>query len=103
MYINNVLSSLLFNTVPGPEDAEYSCATWKRVPTTLEVIFALALPYTPPASPVGAFLWRKRVWFESTFALTMLQPWEKLCLCASCVCLSLCCRANEHGRRGYEQ
>ena len=80
MYISNVISSLLFNTVPGPEDSEYSCAAWKRVPTTLEVIFALALPYRPPESPVGAFLWRKRVWFESTFALTMLQPWEKLCL-----------------------
>ena len=78
MYISNVISSLLFNTVPGPEDSEYSCAAWKRVPTTLEVIFALALPYRPPESPVGAFLWRKRVWFESTFALTMLQPWEKV-------------------------
>ncbi|KII85326.1 hypothetical protein PLICRDRAFT_144982 [Plicaturopsis crispa FD-325 SS-3] len=36
--------------------------------------------YRPPNSRVGAFLWRRRMWFESTFALSMLEPWEKLLL-----------------------
>ncbi|KAJ7054074.1 hypothetical protein C8F01DRAFT_1163803 [Mycena amicta] len=29
-----------------------------------------------PESAVGVFLWRRRMWFESTF------PWEKILLCA---------------------
>ena len=89
MYISNVISSLLFNTVPGPEDSEYSCAAWKRVPTTLEVIFALALPYRPPESPVGAFLWRWRFWLETTIGLSLLEPWEKLLTCTSSASPSL--------------
>lgn len=28
-------------------------------------------------SPVRKFLWRKRVWFESTFALSVMEPWER--------------------------
>ncbi|GJE93985.1 serine palmitoyltransferase small subunit-like domain-containing protein [Phanerochaete sordida] len=63
-----------------PETSEYSLPAWKRVPTTADVLFSLALPYRPPESSLGAYLWRKRVWFESTFALTMLQPWEKMML-----------------------
>ena len=46
----------------------------------LLVLFGLALPYRPPESSLGAFLWRRRLWFETTFALSMLQPWEKLVL-----------------------
>lgn len=30
-------------------------------------------------SPVRIFLWKKRVWFESTFALSVMEPWERLC------------------------
>ncbi|KAJ7793935.1 hypothetical protein B0H14DRAFT_133818 [Mycena olivaceomarginata] len=53
---------------------------------------ALAPPaYLPPAKPdhsftkkptskLGVFFWRRRMWFESTFALSMLEPWEKLLL-----------------------
>jgi hypothetical protein len=26
------------------------------------------------------FLWRQRMWFESTFVLSMLEPWEKVLL-----------------------
>ena len=81
MYFQNVVSSLLYNTVATPEQAEYSCATWKSTPTLFEVVFGFALPYSPPKSAVGKFLWRKRMWLETTFALSMLQPWEKLCLC----------------------
>ncbi|KIP01632.1 hypothetical protein PHLGIDRAFT_80323 [Phlebiopsis gigantea 11061_1 CR5-6] len=46
----------------------------------MDVLFGLALPYKAPESSVGAYLWRKRLWFETTFALSMMQPWEKLVL-----------------------
>lgn len=68
------------HSTPAPEDCEYSIATWKHVPTTTEVLFNLRLPYQPPTSAVGAYIWRKRLWVETTFALTMMQPWEKLIL-----------------------
>ncbi|EKM53101.1 uncharacterized protein PHACADRAFT_52265, partial [Phanerochaete carnosa HHB-10118-sp] len=32
----------------------------------------------PPKSPVGAFFWRRRVWFETTMGLSVLEPWEKV-------------------------
>ncbi|KAI0700660.1 hypothetical protein C8T65DRAFT_557644, partial [Cerioporus squamosus] len=54
-----------------------SYAEWKREPTTTQVLFSLNLPYRPPRSLVGNFFWRRRVWLEVTFALSMLQPWEK--------------------------
>ncbi|KAH7340697.1 hypothetical protein B0J17DRAFT_652436 [Rhizoctonia solani] len=31
-----------------------------------------------PSSAVKRFLWRRQIWFESTFALSMLEPWEKM-------------------------
>jgi len=34
--------------------------------------------YRPPKSALGAFLWRRKMWVEATFALSMLEPWEKL-------------------------
>ncbi|TFK37000.1 hypothetical protein BDQ12DRAFT_685656 [Crucibulum laeve] len=33
-----------------------------------------------PKSALGVFLWRRRMWFESTFVLSMLEPWEKIML-----------------------
>ncbi|SJK97218.1 uncharacterized protein ARMOST_00469 [Armillaria ostoyae] len=33
----------------------------------------------PPKSKV-AFFWRWRIWFEATFAFTVLEPWEKMVL-----------------------
>ncbi|KAF9465887.1 hypothetical protein BDZ94DRAFT_1132914, partial [Collybia nuda] len=33
-----------------------------------------------PTSKIGIFFWRRRVWFESTFVLSMLEPWEKVML-----------------------
>jgi len=68
------------NCTHTPEKSEYSLPAWKRVPTTMDVLFSLALPYRPPESSLGAYIWRKRLWFETTFALSMLQPWEKLVL-----------------------
>ncbi|THH20822.1 hypothetical protein EUX98_g8506 [Antrodiella citrinella] len=56
----------------------YSAAEWKRQPTTAEVIFGLELPYRAPDNFIGSLLWRWRLWFEATFALSMLQPWEKV-------------------------
>ncbi|KNZ75908.1 hypothetical protein J132_00921 [Termitomyces sp. J132] len=35
-----------------------------------------------PQSPIAIFFWRRRIWFESTFVSSMLEPWEKILLCA---------------------
>ncbi|KAG7446525.1 uncharacterized protein BT62DRAFT_1076079 [Guyanagaster necrorhizus] len=32
----------------------------------------------PPKSKVSFFFWRWRIWFEATFALTVMEPWEKI-------------------------
>jgi len=55
-----------------------SCTEWKREPSTYDVFFGLELPYQPPKGVVGGFVWRRRVWLETTFALSMMQPWEKV-------------------------
>lgn len=54
---------------------------WKRQPTTTETLFAIDLPYRPPKSAVGAFLWRRRFWLETTWGLSLLEPWEKILVC----------------------
>ncbi|ELU43916.1 hypothetical protein AG1IA_02054 [Rhizoctonia solani AG-1 IA] len=36
-----------------------------------------------PSSAVKRFLWRRQIWFESTFALSMLEPWEKILISES--------------------
>ncbi|KAH0579051.1 hypothetical protein H2248_003210 [Termitomyces sp. 'cryptogamus'] len=33
-----------------------------------------------PQSPIAIFFWRRRIWFESTFVSSMLEPWEKILL-----------------------
>ncbi len=63
---------------PAYYSAAMSQAEWKREPTTMQVLCGPQLPYRPPRSLVGKFLWRARVWLEVTFALSMLQPWEKV-------------------------
>ncbi|KAI0794891.1 hypothetical protein C8Q75DRAFT_730737 [Abortiporus biennis] len=65
-------------TVIPPHKAAMSYESWTRVPSTADVLFQLELPYTSPKSALGRCLWRWRVWFEITFALSMLQPWEKV-------------------------
>lgn len=50
---------------------------WKSTPTTAAVLFGIEMPYRPPRNPVGAFLWRRRVWLETTTGLSLLEPWEK--------------------------
>ena len=47
-------------------------------PSTVAVMTSLSLSNQPPTSAVGAFVWRCRMWFECTFAFTMLEPWEKI-------------------------
>jgi len=37
-----------------------------------------------PSSKLGIFFWRQRMWFESTFVFSMLEPWEKIMLCKTC-------------------
>lgn len=56
----------------------YSVAEWTRQPSSFEAIFGLELPYKPPKNPIAAHVWRWRLWGEVTFALSMLEPWEKL-------------------------
>ena len=51
---------------------------WKSTPSTAAVLFGVEMPYRPPVNPVGAFLWRRRVWVETTTGLSLLEPWEKL-------------------------
>ncbi|KAF9791878.1 hypothetical protein BJ322DRAFT_1026029 [Thelephora terrestris] len=47
-------------------------------PSTISILTSLSLPCRPPTSAFGAFVWRCRMWFECTFAFTMLEPWEKI-------------------------
>ena len=55
-----------------------SPADWKRTPTTMEAVFGVELPYRPPKHPLAAFLWRQRLLLETTFGLSVLEPWEKV-------------------------
>ncbi|KAI9066156.1 hypothetical protein FKP32DRAFT_1674114 [Trametes sanguinea] len=55
-----------------------SLEDWKRTPTTADTIFGVHLPLRPPKNPVGAYLWRWRVWFETTSGLVVFEPWEKI-------------------------
>ncbi|KAI0354047.1 hypothetical protein OH77DRAFT_1457071 [Trametes cingulata] len=55
-----------------------SLEDWKRVPTTASALFGIDLPYRPPKNRVGAFLWRWRLWIETTIGLSLLEPWEKI-------------------------
>ncbi|KAI9450583.1 hypothetical protein F5148DRAFT_945309, partial [Russula earlei] len=38
----------------------------------------LSLDYKPPRSASRHFFWRWRMWFETTFALSMFEGWEKI-------------------------
>ena len=64
-----------------------SYGEWKREPSAWDILFRLHLPYRPPRSKLAAFLWRRRLWVETTFALSMMQPWEKIVVGACCPCL----------------
>ncbi|WVQ67625.1 uncharacterized protein L199_005828 [Kwoniella botswanensis] len=37
------------------------------------------MPHYPPRPPPGIrrLIWNQRIWIESTFATSMMQPWEK--------------------------
>ncbi|KAI0777970.1 hypothetical protein BC629DRAFT_1441192 [Irpex lacteus] len=62
---------------------------WKHTPTVAETVFALDLPYRPPTNPIGALIWRKRMWVETTLGLSLLEPWEKLMTLLLFYCLLL--------------
>ena len=47
----------------------HSAAEWRRRPTTLEVVLAPHLPYCAPGTQFGAYWWRCRMRFETTFAM----------------------------------
>ncbi|KAF8342664.1 uncharacterized protein EI90DRAFT_3029791, partial [Cantharellus anzutake] len=34
--------------------------------------------YVKERGPFREFIFRRRIWFETTFVLSMLEPWEKL-------------------------
>jgi hypothetical protein len=42
-----------------------------------------SLVYKPPRSATRRFFWRWRILLESTFALTMVEGWEKILIGAS--------------------
>jgi hypothetical protein len=44
----------------------------------------LALVYKPPKTTLRHFIWRWRMLFESTFALSMFEGWEKILIGTSC-------------------
>jgi Small subunit of serine palmitoyltransferase-like len=46
--------------------------------TTSLFTMDLSLAYKPPHSTFKRFIWRWRMWFESTFALSMFEGWEKI-------------------------
>jgi hypothetical protein len=39
--------------------------------------------YEAPSNPVAYGLWRVQMWAESTFALSMMERWEKVLICES--------------------
>ncbi|KAI0031326.1 hypothetical protein K488DRAFT_71491 [Vararia minispora EC-137] len=41
-------------------------------------LLSLELPYHPPTSPLGAWLWKWRLWLEITFGASVLSPGEKI-------------------------
>ncbi|EPS98474.1 hypothetical protein FOMPIDRAFT_1105858, partial [Fomitopsis schrenkii] len=55
-----------------------SYGEWKRETSAWDILFRLHLPYRAPRSKFAAFLWRRRLWVEATFALSMMEPWEKV-------------------------
>ncbi|KAH9830210.1 uncharacterized protein C8Q71DRAFT_717379 [Rhodofomes roseus] len=67
-----------------------SYAEWQREPSTWDVLFRLQMPYRAPRGKLAVFLWRRRIWIETTFALSMMQPWEKVVVvCMGCLLLGL--------------
>jgi len=74
----------------------YRGTVWKYCfqDSNSEIMAMNSVPaYLPPPKPdhsftrrpsssnlVARFFWRKRMWFESTFVLSMLEPWEKILL-----------------------
>lgn len=49
-----------------------------KYPTLYQVLFSPYTQYVPPqASPIAMFAWKRRIWFESTFGLVAMEPWEK--------------------------
>ena len=50
----------------------------------------LSLVYKPPRSATRRFFWKWRIMFESTFALTMFEGWEKILIGTSSPLLDDC-------------
>ncbi|EJD37753.1 hypothetical protein AURDEDRAFT_72932 [Auricularia subglabra TFB-10046 SS5] len=48
------------------------------VHTTRPWLRRLDLTYTPPQNRVTRFFWAQRMRFECSYALSMLEPWEKI-------------------------
>jgi hypothetical protein len=45
--------------------------------------------YEAPSHPVAYAAWRAQMWAESTFALSMMERWEKVLICSSLFCLNM--------------
>lgn len=62
---------------PAYYTAAMSYHEWKREATIPQILFGLHCPYGKPSSPIARFFWRRRIWIEATFALSMMEPWER--------------------------
>lgn len=65
------------STLPPPE-MPGSFASSRKSPTLSQTLFSPHMSCVPPRdSPLAMFVWRWRVWFECTFGLSAMEPWEK--------------------------
>lgn len=61
---------------PPPMPRSFTISS--KYPTLRQVLFSPHTPYVPPRdSPIAMSAWRWRIWFESTFGLVSMEPWEK--------------------------
>ena len=75
------LASLVFTLfVTGRVSATLStmATTKQNADSTPSFATDLALVYKPPKTTFRHFIWRWRMLFESTFALSMFEGWEKI-------------------------
>lgn len=55
------------------------------------------IAHRAPVGRLEQWIWRKRLWFESTFILIVLEPWEKLLVCEYSFTLIVSCEDSSIG------
>ena len=88
-------TSTTSNPLPSPKMSR-SFTTSNKYPTLRQILFSPHTPYVPPkASPLAMLVWRWRIWFESTFGLVCMEPWEK-CVVGRFICRPRICVGRVH-------